>query len=176
MSFIRHIFVAFVLLWVSMLEVCAQDVNSKIKAIFIYNFTKYIEWPENQKQGDFVIGVLGNSNPNLNKELNKMAALSKIGSRGFVVKIYNSVEEIAKCQLLFITADKSNLITAAVQKVAKNNTLVIGENAGQIKKGAVINFVYQQNKQKFELSKTNAEKSGLTISSSLVNMAILDEK
>lgn len=81
MSFMRHIFVAFVLLWVSMLEVCAQDVNSKIKAIFIYNFTKYIEWPENQKQGDFVIGVLGNSNPNLNKELDKMAALSKIGSR-----------------------------------------------------------------------------------------------
>lgn len=78
--------------------------------------------------------------------------------------------------MLFITADKSNLITAAVQKVAKNNTLVIGENAGQIKKGAVINFVYQQNKQKFELSKTNAEKSGLTVSSSLVNMAILDEK
>ena len=142
MSFIRHIFVAFVLLWVSMLEVCAQDVNSKIKAIFIYNFTKYIEWPENQKQGDFVIGVLGNSNPNLIKELDKMATLSKIGSRGFVVKIYNSVEEITKCQLLFITAEKSNLITAAVQKVAKNNTLVIGENTGQIKKGAVINFVW----------------------------------
>jgi hypothetical protein len=176
MSFIRHIFVAFVLLWVSMLEVCAQDVNSKIKAIFIYNFTKYIEWPENQKQGDFVIGVLGNSNPNLIKELDKMATLSKIGSRGFVVKIYNSVEEITKCQLLFITAEKSNLITAAVQKVAKNNTLVIGENTGQIKKGAVINFVYQENKQKFELSKTNAERSGLTVSSSLINMAILDEK
>ena len=174
MSFIRHIFVAFVLLWVSMLEVCAQDVNSKIKAIFIYNFTKYIEWPENQKQGDFVIGVLGNSNPNLIKELDKMATLSKIGSRGFVVKIYNSVEEITKCQ--FITAEKSNLITAAVQKVAKNNTLVIGENTGQIKKGAVINFVYQENKQKFELSKTNAERSGLTVSSSLINMAILDEK
>jgi Fe-S cluster assembly iron-binding protein IscA len=159
-----------------MLEVCAQDVNSKIKAIFIYNFTKYIEWPENQKQGDFVIGVLGNSNPNLIKELDKMATLSKIGSRGFVVKIYNSVEEITKCQLQFITAEKSNLITAAVQKVAKNNTLVIGENTGQIKKGAVINFVYQENKQKFELSKTNAERSGLTVSSSLINMAILDEK
>ncbi|MEY3417872.1 MAG: hypothetical protein RL060_1984 [Bacteroidota bacterium] len=176
MFYLRYICIATALLYVSLLDVCAQDVNSKIKAIFIYNFTKYIEWPENQKQGDFVIGVLGNNNPNLIKELEKMAALSKIGSRSFVVKVYNNVEEIGKCQLLFITAEKSSSITAAAQKIAKNNTLVIGENAGLIKKGAVINFVYQENKQKFELSKSNAERSGLTVSSSLVNMAILDEK
>jgi hypothetical protein len=175
MTIFRHILFSVALLFVSLFDVCAQDVNSKIKSIFIYNFTKYIEWPANQKQGDFVIGILGNSNPGLVKELEKMASLSKIGGRNFSIKVYNNVDEIGKCQLLFVIADKSNLLSAAVQKVSKNNTLVIGENSGLIKKGAVINFVYQENKQKFELSKINAEKSGLLVSSSLINMAILEE-
>jgi hypothetical protein len=175
MSIARYILISSCFLLISICDLCAQDVNSKIKSIFIYNFTKYVEWPASQKQGDFIIGVLGSSNPNLIKELEKMALLSKIGTRGFVVKVYNSVDEIGKCQLLFITAEKSSSITAAVAKVAKNSTLVIGENTGLIKKGAVINFVYQENKQKFELSKTNAERFGLTVSSSLVSMAILEE-
>ena len=175
MSKLRHIFIGLSLLLVSSFDICAQDVNSKIKSIFIYNFTKYVDWPESQKQGDFVIGVLGNTNTNLIKELEKMAQFSKVGTRNFVIKVYNSVDEIGKCQLLFITSEKSSLISAAVQKVSKNNTLVIGENSGLIKKGAVINFVYQENKQMFELSKNNAEKYGLTVSSSLANMAILED-
>ena len=175
MPLFRHIYIFIAILVLSLVNVCAQDVNSKIKSIFIYNFTKYIDWPENQKQGDFVIGVLGATNTNLIKELEKMSQISKVGSRNFTIKVFHSVDEIGKCQLLFISADKSGLISSAMQKVAKNNTLVIGENAGLIKKGAVINFVYHDNKQKFELSKNNAEKAGLIVSSSLVNMAILEE-
>ena len=175
MSIIRFILVALFLQIVGTYNLYAQDVNSKIKSIFIYNFTKYVDWPESQKQGDFVIGILGNSNVNLIKELEKMSQLSKVGTRNFVVKVYNSVDEIGKCQLLFISSDKSNSIGGAILKVSKYNTLVIGENSGLIKKGAVINFVYQENKQKFELSKDNAEKYGLTVSSSLVNMAILED-
>ena len=37
----------------------AQD--EKFKALFMYNFTKYIEWPQSKQTGDFVIGVVGGS-------------------------------------------------------------------------------------------------------------------
>ena len=37
----------------------AEEANAKIKAIYIYNFTKYIEWPDSYKEGSFVIGFIG---------------------------------------------------------------------------------------------------------------------
>ena len=50
------------------------DTNSKMKSIFIMNFAKLIEWPESYRQGDFVVGVVGNTP--LYLELIKMAKVN----------------------------------------------------------------------------------------------------
>ena len=58
----------------------SEEANAKIKAIYIYNFTKYIEWPETYREGNFVVGVLGTSVPLVN-ELNKMATSKTVGTQ-----------------------------------------------------------------------------------------------
>ncbi|MBK7311840.1 MAG: YfiR family protein [Sphingobacteriaceae bacterium] len=52
------------------------DTNAKIKAVFIYNFTKYFEWPNNKKTGNFIIYIVG-KNDNLINELNLLAKRKK---------------------------------------------------------------------------------------------------
>jgi len=62
----------------------AQETDYKAYTLFIYNFMKYIEWPEAQSKGDFVIAVLGDSP--VNKELQTLAAGKKLKGRNIVLK------------------------------------------------------------------------------------------
>ncbi|MBL7918370.1 MAG: YfiR family protein, partial [Bacteroidia bacterium] len=54
------------------------DTNARIKAVFIYNFTKYFEWPSNKKTGNFLIYIVG-KNENLLNEIKALAARKKVG-------------------------------------------------------------------------------------------------
>ncbi|MCK4663551.1 MAG: YfiR family protein [Bacteroidales bacterium] len=143
----------------------------KLQSIFIYNFTKYIEWPASVRSGDFVIGILGNSP--IEGELNNLAAAKKVGSQPIVIKIYKSADEIGVCHVLFIPSSKSDEIGKAVSKIGQKNTLIITEKEGMASKGSSINFVIRENKQKFELNMANTSKMGLKVSSSLQQLAIL---
>ncbi|MGK7396562.1 MAG: YfiR family protein [Candidatus Cyclobacteriaceae bacterium M3_2C_046] len=147
----------------------AQDY--KFHSVFIYNFTKYIEWPSSYKSGEFVIGVLGKST--VSDKLKEMAAIKSVGSQPISVKEYSSVEEIGKCHILFIPDNKSNFLENAIAKFTSSPTLLITEKAGMGKKGSGINFVLQGGKWKFELNKTALEQAQLKVATDLEKLAIV---
>lgn len=142
---------------------------AKIKVAFIYNFSKLIEWPADYSQGDFVIGVL-NASPTLLSELNTLSTKTS-GKQHFVIKNFKSIEEIDKCNILYIPEGSNALLPEAIKKLHSSSTLLVTEYEGDAKKGAVINFIVKDNKQVFELNKANAEKSHLIVSSTLKNYA-----
>lgn len=147
------------------------DTNAKIKAMFVYNFTKYIEWPQNYKDGNFVIGILGNSS--LFSELNSMANSKKAGAQSFEIKNFSSASSVSKCHMLIIASDITSGFSDALSKIKNNSTLIITEKPGLAKQGSAINFVVQNNKQAFELNKANLEKYDLKVSSNLLALAIV---
>jgi hypothetical protein len=147
------------------------DTNAKIKSVFIYNFTKYIEWPKNYRQGNFVVGILGESS--LYKELENMSKTKKVANQDIELVKFNDSKEISNCHILIIPPNKSDELSNAIKQVKKNSTLIITEKEGLTKEGAAINFIVQTNKQKFELSKSNVEKYNLKVNSSLESLAIV---
>lgn len=147
--------------------------EAKIKVVYLYNFTKYIQWPSEYRSGDFIIGVL-NGNTQMLSELNRMAASRTAGAQKFSIKNYKTVAEISKCNLLFLPESSNNLLSDVLKKVKGFSTLLVTESVGDAKKGASINFVFQDNKQEFELNKANAEKCHLVVSSSLSALARID--
>ena len=151
-------------------QMIQADPNARIKALFIYQFTKYVEWPAGSKGGEFVIGVVGNSS--VVSVLEQMATTKKVGAQPIVVKKFSSASQVSGCQMLYLCSDKSSDFTAVLSKLKGKSTLLITEASGLAKKGSVINFVLQDNRQKFELSKNNASKFGLSVSSSLTQLAI----
>lgn len=142
---------------------------AKIKVAFIYSFSRLIEWPPDYREGDFVIGVI-NASPALLTELNSLTQKTS-GKQHFVIKNFKSVEEIDKCNILFIPENSNSFLAEALKKIHGTSTLLITEAEGDIKKGAVINFIVKDNKQNFELNKPNADKIHLIISSSLKTYA-----
>ncbi len=147
----------------------SEEANAKIKAIYIYNFTKYIEWPDNYKQGNFVIGIMGN-NVSLINELNKMAASKTVGNQRLEIKSITSAD--ATCHIVYLLSENSTQLNEVIDKMKSKSTLIITDKAGLAAKGAGINFVIQENKQKIELNKANIERHKLKVASSLVELAI----
>ncbi|MFH1320992.1 MAG: YfiR family protein [Bacteroidota bacterium] len=146
------------------------NTNAKVKVMFIYNFTKYIEWPAEYKKGDFVIGMLGTSS--LYPELQKMKLNKKRGNQSFEIIKYSSVDAIEKCHILFIAKESSDLLNSSANILNGKCTLIVTEKPGLIDKGTAINFVITNNKQGFELNRDIVKDHGLSLSASLVAFAV----
>lgn len=144
----------------------------KYKALFVYNFTKHIEWPANFKSGDFIIGIVGQNQ--LTDKLIEITNGKKVGAQAIVIQTYNSIEEISSCHILILGANNSTpkRVTAALTKASKN-TLIVTNGNNMATKGATINFSIKEGKLKFELSKSDASTRSLKISSYLENLAIV---
>ncbi len=146
------------------------DTNAKIKSLFIYNFAKYVEWPGKMKDGDFVIGILGD-HPTLHSELSKMAQTKTRGDQSFKIENYKNANEVSKCHILYIEATKSDQLQDVVNHRSGKSTLIVGDGPGLAKQGAGISFYEMQSKQKMEINPDNLEKYNLKVSSQLVALA-----
>lgn len=147
-----------------------DDTNARIKAVYLYNFTRYFEWPGNMREGNFVICTIG-SNPGISNELNKMAQQKMVGNQKIELKSAGSLSDAGKCNILYLLGENSALVKEAMSQYKGKGTLVITEKTGMAKAGAVINFVVHDNKQTFELNTASAQKSGLKVSTNLKDLA-----
>ncbi len=158
-----------VLLLLVVPKLYAQTSDYKFHSVFIYNFTKYIQWPPAQQSGDFIIGVLGTS-PAFD-ELQKITGNKLVGTQKIVVKRFKSADEIQDCHILFVPS--SSNFESAQSKLKGKSTLIVTEKSGLAMKGSSINFVLQDNKWKFELNESTMQGSGLKVSKELTKLAIL---
>lgn len=141
------------------------------QAMFIYNFSRLIEWPANAKSGDFTIGVLGNSQ--ITSSLTTFVVGKKVGSQNIAIKQFNDVGDITSCHILFVSFGKSSKMSEVQSKLSGTHSLIIGEKKDLVSDGAAINFVIDNNKLRFQLNTANAEKYQLKVSKSLQEMAML---
>lgn len=148
------------------------DTNAKIKAVFIYNFTKYIEWPTDYQTGDFTIAILG-ENEALFKELGNMSKVKKVANRPFTIKKISSPSEIGNSHIVYIPNENIASLPKALTGSKGKSTLIVTETPGYAKKGATINFTILGGRQKFELNKSTALQNNLKVSSTLENIAVL---
>jgi hypothetical protein len=139
------------------------------QAMFIYNFSRLIEWPANYKTGPFVIGVVGSSATLT--ELQNYTASKTVGSQQIMVKKFESAAEIGVCHILFVPFAKTKMLPEINQSIGSKSTLIICEKNGAIDGGAAINFVIVADKLKFEVKPTNATSKNINMSSKLSEMA-----
>ncbi len=147
----------------------------KYKSVFTLNFIRYIGWPDDAKQGDFVIGVL--KSDKIADWLEKQSTGKKFGYQNVVIKKFNSVDEVTDCQVLYVSSfiNFTKHSETLLGKIGKSS-LLITEAEGATKHGSVINFVVRENNLKFEIHDSNAQTLGLSISSKLSNMAAAIKK
>ncbi len=147
----------------------AQTGIAKAQAMFIYNFSRLIEWPASYKTGSFVIGVLGTGE--ITSELESYTIGKRVGAQEIVVKQYRDPGEVDKCHILFVTFAKTKNLGELVSSLGNKSTLIITEKNGAVIEGSAINFLVVGDKLKFEINQGNATKYGIKYSAKLTEMA-----
>lgn len=147
------------------------DTNSKIKAVFLYNFTRYFDWPDKKKEGSFVIYVVG-KNDNLISHLKSISGNKKVGNQNIEIKNSLNFDANIPSQMIYLLSDAGKLVSDVASKSKNKGELIISETAGACKMGSSINFVVVDNKLKFEYHKNNAVKSGLKTNDDFKALAI----
>jgi hypothetical protein len=151
----------------------AQEINKEanLKAVFIYNFTRYVEWDTSSIKGDFVIAVIGNSP--VSAALSEISRTNKVGNRKIVVRRYSTPGEIrGDCHILFISKNNPYSLTYTLER-ANKGTLTVSESPGYAKQGTAFNFVIVRDKLKFEANLKALYLSGLKVSSQLLKLATI---
>ena len=148
----------------------AQDADYKAYTLFLYNFMKYVEWPEHT--GDFIIGVVGNSP--IEKELITLSENKKAKGKKIVVKVINTAEEAETCSMIYLPSGKSSMLKQIMEKVKGKPILVVAEREGLAQKGAGISFaVDDDDALKFDINKSSLESHSLKIANILMQLGIL---
>jgi hypothetical protein len=145
----------------------------EVKAAFLYNFAKFVEWPPEAlaaPSAPMVIGVLG-TDP-FGHTLDRIVADKQIGGHPLVIKRLKDASEAEGCQIVFVgTADRAAL-KRLVQSNARHAVLTVGEIEGFTQEGGIIQFVIQENKVRFQINAAAADKAGLKISAQLLKLAL----
>ncbi len=139
--------------------------NEKFKALFIYNFTNYIEWPAGSKS--FVIAVLGESP--IVGELQAISKIKKVGSLPIDVQRVNSPGEVGSAQIVYVPASKKKNLPEIAKSLSGKSVLIITDGA-QGEFG--INFIEVDQKQSFQISKLNIELRKMKVNSALLALGI----
>lgn len=144
----------------------AQEVSQEyqIKAAYLYNFLKYVEWPEPINR-TFLICVAG-QNP-FGNVLSGLTNNERV--RGNPVKTDVILGYEPGCDVIF--APRTSNISAYLQAAAGMPILTVGETPRFIEQGGIVNFFLENGKVRFEINRNAAERAGLRFSSRLLQLA-----
>ena len=146
----------------------------EVKAAFLYNFARYIEWPEEavpDAEDTFVIGVLG-EDP-FGPILDRIAKSKTVDGRKIAVRRFATVEDYTPCHILFVSSSETDRLATVLARLAESHVLVVGDTPGSARQGVIINFVIEQSKVRLEINPGAAERAGLKISSKLLRLATI---
>lgn len=146
-----------------------------IKAGFIYNFAKLVQWPTTafaQPDSPIVIGILGDDP--FGATLDRIVADKKINGRALVVrrlKWSRDFKDVRDCNILFVSSSEKEHIDTVVDMMKLLPILTIGDSPGFARRGGIMNFTLEDNKVRFEVNVEAAKHADLTISSRLLTLA-----
>jgi len=144
----------------------------EIKAAFLYNFAKFVDWPAaafSDSLAPFVIGIVG-TDP-FGPQIDHALAGKTVHGRRLAVRRYAQAALSGGCQLLFFGEADSTALRRGLQSVAGSTVLTVGEADAFLDLGGAIRFVLESNKVRFEIDVSAAETARLKISSKLLRLA-----
>jgi hypothetical protein len=143
----------------------------EIHAAMLYNFIKYVQWPNETDPGDFVVGVMGEEN--VFNTLKAWYDGKPKGNKKYVVRKLDNAQQAADCQVVYIGKSKNREFDNVKTNTSGKSVLTITDGNGLGHKGSCINFKVIDGKLKFELNQGTLNTSNLKVSNQLSSMAIL---
>lgn len=146
----------------------------EVKAAFLYNFAKFVEWPADtfkEPGAPFVLCIAG---AEAYVSARDMLSAKNIKGRRLSVRQVKPTEPVHDCHLLFVSRAEADH-AQAILDAADAHALRVGEASDFIRRGGVINLVRHANKFRFEINRSAGERSGFQFNYQLLQLATLVE-
>lgn len=148
--------------------------ENQIKAGFLYNFTKFVEWPPEaflDSSVPIVLGIVGDSP--ITDLVTEAAAGKTVNGRAVIVKKIREGQDLRGCHILFVSSSQEKRTTKILESIKGSSVLTVGEANGFADSGGVINFFVEGNKVRLEINLEAATRSRLKISAKVIAVARL---
>ncbi len=143
----------------------------QVKAAYLYNFAKFIHWPDSafsDAKAPLVIGVLGKNDFN-----GKLKPLNgkKVRNRVIEVKYFNTHQEVKNCQLLYISKSEEKNLQQILKELTDQAILTVGETKYFVEFGGIIQFVTKRDRLRFSINLDVAQNKNIQIEAQLLSLA-----
>jgi len=146
--------------------------ENDLKAAFLYNFTKFVQWPEeafSSTNAPIRFAVLGDEE--FGSRLKLLLSDKKAHGRSFEVQTINSAQEAKDFHIIFVPGPEGRRGVPIIEATNKRPVLTIGESDQFIELGGMISLFFDEAQLAFEVNPQSAQKAGLEISSKLLRLA-----
>jgi hypothetical protein len=150
----------------------AQDValEYRVKAAYLYNFVRFVEWPAAAEQGPLTICVVRPSP--FGAVLADTVQGERVNGRTIVPRLVDTAD--ADCHVVFVPAGSAP--GPSLRAVQDTPALTVGESPDFIRQGGIVNFVREGTNVRFEIDDAAARRAGLRISSRLLRLARVPDR
>ena len=145
----------------------------QVKAAFLYNFVKFVEWPATPaaQEGPIEICVLG-KDP-FGGALERVVEGKTVNDRALVIRHFGDIAAARSCQVLFVSTSEAGRVSEIVKAVRGWSVLTVSEINRFSERGGIINFLMEGQRVRFRINTKMAASAGLTISSKLLELAVV---
>ncbi len=143
-----------------------------VKAVFLYKFLNYAEWPAAafaQPESPYVIGVYGADE--IAAELAQLAAGRTVADRPVQIRKVRRGDPLAGVHVLFVGAPENAQVAALARAARQQGILVVSEAGDGLAQGSAINLLIVDGRVRFDVAVDAAEKAGVRLSSRLLAVA-----
>jgi YfiR/HmsC-like len=154
-----------------------SSVEYKIKAAYLLNFAKFIEWPSNrfpQPTTPIIFGVLG-QDP-FGGNLEKTIGNKSVDRRPLRIQHLQETDDLTQCHILFISPTEKRRLPRILESLRGTSVLTVSEMDQFTQFGGMINFFKQENTVRFEINVEASRTAKLKISSKLLQVAKISER
>lgn len=144
----------------------------QLKAAFLYNFTKFVEWPADRFENEtspIVIGVFGD-NP-FGDALELAVADRMVNGRPISIRMLTRVDEARSVHVVFVGTESEAGLGELMAAVREAGVLTVGESPQFAALGGIIDFTIEGNRVRFEINQAAGKRAGLRISAQLLKLA-----
>ena len=153
----------------------SATVEYEVKAAFIHNFTKFIDWPPGAFEGEkspFRIGILGSGL--IDKPLMNLNG-KKVDQRSLEISRVKNLDEVSQYHVIFLNPSENKRMQSILHVLKGTGVLTIGDTSGFAEQCGIVNFYLKSGKVRFEVNIEASRREKLKISSKLLRLARIVE-
>jgi hypothetical protein len=150
----------------------AQLTEADLKAAFLYNFAKFVDWPDEAfatETAPIAVGIYGDDE--FVATLRTLLDKKKAHGRGFTVRKVANTQEAHNCQILFFREPDTRKLSQVIDAIRRRPILTVGESDEFLDLGGMLNLFFENKQLRFEVNPAPADTAKLNVSSQLMRLA-----